>query len=400
MQHSHCHEATAFPSANGSSGVVSDPEVSIVLPCLNEARTLGSCIQAAQAALRASSMRGEIIIADNGSTDNSISIARAADVRVVRIKERGYGNALKGGIEAARAPYVIIADADGSYSLGDLALFVGKLRSGYHLVVGNRFAGGIHPTAMPTLHRYLGNPMLSFLGRVLFGIPTSDLYCGLRAFERNAVLALGLQTSGMEFAGEMVIRASLGGLQICEVPTTLRPDGRDGPSHLRTWRDGWRGLRCMLLLSPRWLFLMPGVLSILLGLMWVMYVLRQSGTPGAYYLHSLFYAFGAIIVGCQSVLFALLGNTISMRLGIVPSTRPRRELFRHIGDRGVAFGGILVLAGVVLSLIVALNNVGASANVATQLSVTAALSAVVGVQLAICGLFVASLELLDERLDD
>src|SRR3984885_2662901 len=242
-------------------------ELTILMPCLNEALTVESCILKARAYLDKRSIAGEILIADNGSTDGSQSLAQAAGARVGHIENRGYGAALIGGIEAANGRYVIMADADDSYDFTDLDGFLDRLRRGFKLVVGNRFKGGIKPGAMPLLNRYVGNPALSLIGRTLFASPVGDFHCGLRGFERQAILQLNLRAPGMEFASEMVVKASLASLQIAEVPTTLSPDGRQRAPHLRPWRDGWRHLSFMLLRSPQWLFLYPGLLIAALGLL-------------------------------------------------------------------------------------------------------------------------------------
>src|SRR5918994_3349045 len=240
-------------------------ELSVVLPCLNEAETLATCITKARGSMEALGVDGEIVVADNGSTDGSERIATSLGARVVPVPERGYGAALRTGIAAAKGRYVIMADADDSYALHDLGPFLEALRGGADLVMGNRFAGGIEPGAMPALHRYLGNPVLSWVGRLFFKVPINDFHCGMRGFARDRILGLGLTTTGMEFASEMVVRAAIGGLTITEVPTTLKPDGRSREPHLRTWRDGWRHLRFLLAFSPRWLFLYPAVFLVVLG---------------------------------------------------------------------------------------------------------------------------------------
>src|ERR1051325_447175 len=233
-------------------------EVSVVMPCLNEAETLQVCIEKAQASLRELGVAGEVIVADNGSTDGSQEIAERLGARVIPVAAKGYGNALMGGILAARGTYVIMGDADDSYDFANLRPFLDKLRQGCDLVMGNRFQGGIKPGAMPPLHKYLGNPILTGIGRLLFHSPCGDFHCGLRGFDKEAVGGMELRTTGMEFASEMVVKATLHGMRITEVPTTLSPDGRSRPPHLRSWRDGWRHLRFLLLYSPRWLFLYPG----------------------------------------------------------------------------------------------------------------------------------------------
>src|SRR6267154_1346802 len=242
-----------------------DMELSVVMPCLNEKATVGVCVKKALNAMERHGIRGEVIVADNGSTDGSREIAAQFGARVVPIEARGYGSALRGGITAARGRFVLMGDADDSYDFSQLDLFVGKLREGNDLVMGNRFQGGILPGAMPPLHRYLGNPVLTGIGRLFFKSPVGDFHCGLRAFRRDAIERLDLRTHGMEFASEMVVKATAFGLRVTEIPTTLSPDGRDRAPHLRTWRDGWRHLRFLLLYSPRWLFLYPGMALFVLG---------------------------------------------------------------------------------------------------------------------------------------
>ncbi len=255
-------------------------ELTIVLPCLNEAETLGVCLDKAFTSIRELGIAGEVVVADNGSTDGSQEIAEKAGARVVAIPRRGYGAALRGGIAAAAGEYILMADADDSYALDQIGPFVEALRGGADMVIGNRFQGGIEPGAMPFLHRRLGNPVLSRLGRLFFKIGVGDFHCGMRAFRRDKILALGLQTEGMEFASEMVVRASLAHLRIDEVPTVLRPDGRSRPPHLRTWRDGWRHLRFLLAFSPRWLFFYPAfALAVVgaLGLGWLSFGPQRVG---------------------------------------------------------------------------------------------------------------------------
>src|SRR5215469_13096456 len=250
------------PASLQTSGSI---EVSVVMPCLNEAETLETCIRKAQSALEEAQIAGEVIVADNGSTDGSVEIAERLGARVARISAKGYGNALMGGIAAAAGRLIIMGDADDSYDFGDIPKFVTQLRAGAQLVMGNRFRGGIKPGAMPPLHQYFGNPALTQIGRLFFGSPVHDFYCGLRGFRKDAYQTLGLRTTGMEFATEMVVKATLLKLRIEEVPTTLSPDGRNRPPHLRTWRDGWRTLRFFLLYSPRWLFLYPGLALMFVG---------------------------------------------------------------------------------------------------------------------------------------
>lgn len=237
------------------------PEFSVVLPCLNEAETLAKCIEKAQRAFRELGIDGEVVVGDNGSTDGSQQIAERLGARVIPVAEKGYGNALRGGVVAARGKYLIMGDSDDSYDFSAISPFVGKLRQGYDLVMGNRFRGGIMPGAMPWKHKWIGNPVLSFIGRLLFHCPVRDFHCGMRGFSKDAYERMKLQTTGMEFASEMVIKSTLLQMRIDEVPTILYKDGRSRPPHLRSWRDGWRHLRFMLLFSPRWLFLYPGAAS-------------------------------------------------------------------------------------------------------------------------------------------
>ncbi len=328
--------------------------VSVVMPCLNEAESLAPCIEKAKAAIEAAGVPGEVLIADNGSTDGSVEIAESLGARVVHVKARGYGSALKGGFAAAKGKYILMGDADGSYDFGHLDRFLVKLDAGADLVMGNRFAGGIAPGAMPPLHRYFGNPGLSWMGRLFFGAPVGDFYCGLRAFRRDALGTLNLQSPGMELGVEMVAKAALYGLNVQEVPTTLSPDLRSRPPHLRTWRDGWRTLRFFLLFSPRWLFFYPGVILIVLGL-----ALSVAVLPGPLNVigarldvHTLLYAGAAIVVGFQAVMFAVLARVYAASEGFLPDTqlvRRARQVFSL--ELGLLIGGVLLLAAVVLSVI-------------------------------------------------
>ena len=323
-------------------------ELTILMPCLNEAETLAICIDKAQGYLARSGVRGEVVIADNGSTDGSQAIAEAHGARVVPIPARGYGAALIGGIRAARGRYVIMGDSDDSYDFSALEGFVEKLREGWQLVMGNRFKGGIKPGAMPPLHRYLGNPVLTGIGRLFFRSPSGDFHCGLRGFDREAILGLDLQTPGMEFASEMVIKATIAKLRITEVPTTLSPDGRSRPPHLRSWRDGWRHLRFLLLFSPRWLFLYPGFALFSLGGLSMLALLlapRRIGTI-TFDIHTLLYAALAVNLGFQAIQFWVFAKVYGMRERIVP---PDPWFNRVIGvatlERGLIAGLLLLLVG-------------------------------------------------------
>lgn len=328
-------------------------DVSIVLPCLNEAETLESCVRQACAAIESSGLSGEVVVADNGSTDGSQALARGAGARVVDVPVRGYGAALIAGIDSARGTYVLMADADGSYDFSHLPRFVEALKSGADLVMGNRFKGGIRPGAMPFLHKYLGNPVLSWIGRVLFKTPVQDFHCGIRAFRKSAIKSLRLTTPGMEFASEMVIRASLMGLRIAEVPTTLSPDGRSRAPHLRTWHDGWRHLRLLLLYSPRWLFFYPGLILCLLGILATTWLLPGQRTFGntTFDVNTLAYALGAILVGFQLCVFAVTARVLGVRQGILPRSEGLERRLRVITlERGVITGGIVFLAGLIASI--------------------------------------------------
>ncbi len=337
-------------------------ELTILMPCLNEAETLARCIDKARAFLARSGVAGEVVIADNGSTDGSQTIATAHGAQVVDIPARGYGAALIGGIRAARGRYIIMGDSDDSYDFSRLDGFVAQLRAGFALVMGNRFLGGIMPGAMPRLHRWLGNPVLSFIGRLFFRSPGGDFHCGLRGFDRAAILALDLQAPGMEFASEMVVKATLRGLRMTEVPTILHPDGRTRPPHLRSWRDGWRHLRFLLLFSPSWLFLYPGLALMLAGGLAMLWLLPGARSLGgvALDIHSLLYAATGLLVGAQSVFFWLFAKQYSMREGMLPEDPGFRRLLQRLSlERGLLLGAALVVAGVALG-IAALGDWGAS----------------------------------------
>jgi len=328
-------------------------ELSILMPCLNEAETLATCVIKAQKALDDLNISGEIVIADNGSTDGSPEIATTLGARVVHVAEKGYGSALLGGIKAARGKYIIMGDADDSYDFTNLGPFIDKLRAGYDLVMGNRFRGGIAPGAMPPLHRYLGNPVLTGIGRLFFKSPSGDFHCGLRGFNKAAIERLNLRTTGMEFASETVVKASLHGLRITEVPTTLSVDGRSRPPHLRSWRDGWRHLRFLLVYSPRWLFLYPGLLLMLVGALvagWL--VLGPRVVDGITLdVHTLLYAAMAIVIGYQTVNFAVFTKVFAITEGLLPEDPRLNKLFRYVTlETGLIAGGLLFFGGLALSL--------------------------------------------------
>ena len=325
-----------------------DCELTILMPCLDEAETLSRCIAKARAYLERSGVAGEVLIADNGSTDGSIDIAGKAGARVVHEKRKGYGSALRAGIAAARGRYIIMGDADDSYDFTALDPFIAALRGGADLVMGNRFKGGIAPQAMPPLHRYLGNPVLSGIGRLFFRSPIGDFHCGLRGFRTEAMRALGLATDGMEFASEMVVRATVEGLRIAEVPATLSPDGRSRPPHLRSFRDGWRHLRFLLLLSPRWLFLYPGAALMLVGLASMLWLLPGPRVLLGFGLgvNTLVYSSAAIVCGVQAVSFALFAKVFAVNARLLPPD-PRISHLTSPGslEIGMAAGLLLLLSG-------------------------------------------------------
>ena len=323
-------------------------ELTVVIPCLNEAETVATCVSKAVSFIEQSGIDGEVVVADNGSSDGSRQLAADAGARVVPVGEKGYGSALIGGISAARGEYVIMGDADDSYDFTDLMPFIEELRKGADLVMGNRFRGGVDPGAMPKLHKYLGNPVLSFIGRLFFRSDIGDFHCGLRGFRRDSVLALNLQATGMEFASEMVVKATLARQRITEVPTRLAKDGRSRPPHLRTWRDGWRHLRFLLLFSPRWLFFVPGMALLLLGL--IIGGATETGpiTIGdvTFDVDTLVAAAGMVIIGFQAVLFWLFTREYGLSEGFLPeSPRAARVLALLSLERVLVLGGLIGLAG-------------------------------------------------------
>ena len=331
-------------------------EVSVVMPCLNESDTLAACIEKAQRALREGGIAGEVIIADNGSTDGSPAIAEALGARVVHVPERGYGSALMGGIAAARGRYVIMGDADESYDFLEIPKFVARLRDGDDLVQGCRLAWGgghIAPGAMPLLHRWWGNPMFTLMVRKWFGAPVHDVYCGLRGFTKEFYERLDQRCTGMEFATEMIIKAGIYHARVSEVPITLHPDGRTShPPHLKTFRDGWRTLRFFLLYSPRWLFMTPGIALIGLGL--IGYALALPGTRafGVHFdAHTLLFASLGIICGYQAIQFAVFAKTFAISEGLMPMSDVTRRIFGAISlEKGLIAGALGMLGGILLLL--------------------------------------------------
>jgi glycosyltransferase involved in cell wall biosynthesis len=381
-------------------------ELSILMPCLNEAETLAVCIDKAQAYLERSGIVGEVVIADNGSTDGSQEIAEAHGARVVPVADKGYGAALLGGIAAAQGTYVIMGDADDSYDFSNLDPFVEKLRAGDELVMGNRFLGGIEPGAMPPLHKYLGNPVLSTIGKIFFRSPISDFHCGLRGFNREAIKQLHLQTTGMEFASEMVVKASLGGSRVSEVPTTLKKDGRSRPPHLRSWRDGWRHLRFLLIFSPRWLFLVPGTVAFLIGILGAFFLSLGPLVIGdiGFDVSSQVYLAALAVVGYQAVLFAILSKIYAQHEGFrIPRSRNFDRLERRISLESSAIAGVIIfLIGLAIAVIQfamwAGSGFGAlNATDTLRAAIPASLLMILGAQTIMAGMFLGVLSVVLKR---
>lgn len=327
------------------------PELTILMPCLNEAETLAKCIEKARLGLEQAGVDGEIVIADNGSTDDSQQIAEALGARVVPVVEKGYGSALRGGIAAARSPWILMGDADDSYDFSEIAGFVALLQEGHDLVMGCRLPSGggtIMPGAMPWKNRWIGNPALSTIGRVFFKTPIQDFHCGLRAFTKAAYAKMDLQTTGMEFASEMVIKATLRGMRVAETPITLHKDGRSRPPHLKPWRDGWRHLRFMLIYSPRWLFLVPGLILLTLGLLAGGLIGWSPRQIGAVRLDAgtLMVAGMGVIIGLQLMVFAVLAKVFAISAGLLPADRAFARFFSTFSlERGVVVGALSMAAG-------------------------------------------------------
>lgn len=375
-------------------------ELTILMPCLNEARTLGACIKQAQSFLNNNNVDGEILIADNGSTDGSQNIARELGARVVDIPIKGYGAALIGGCNAALGKYVIMGDSDESYDFLNLMPFVEKLREGYDLVMGNRFKGGIEKGAMPPLHRYLGNPVLSFIGRVLYHSKIKDFHCGLRGYNRESIMKLNLHTTGMEYASEMVVQATLHKLKICEVPTTLKKDGRDRPPHLRSWSDGWRHLTFLLMHAPNWLFLYPGIVLWLIGVISGSFLIFSPVTIKtiSFSVNTLVYSSIFAIVGLQLILFYVLTKKYASKTHFIPFTKVDKVLTRFTVNKGIFLGLALVLLGIIGSIyaVVIWSYVGfGDLNPEEMLRLTLLLMTIIvsGIQLIFSSFFLGILEI-------
>jgi hypothetical protein len=342
------------PRDNAAHVKATAVEVSIVMPCLNEAETLATCIRKAQSAIDEGRLSAEIIVADNGSSDGSQLIARELGARLVDVPRKGYGSALLGGIAAARGEFVVMGDADDSYDFASIGVLIARLRDGFDLVMGNRFAGEIRAGAMVWSHRWVGNPALTRLGRLFFRTPVGDMHCGLRAFRKNAIDRLHLHATGMEFASEMVIKASLHRMKIAEVPVTLSPDGRSRPPHLRTWRDGWRHLRFMLLFSPRWLFLYPGIGLFCAGA--IIGALLETGPkqvgPATFDIHTLLLAGFSCLIGFQLIVFAVFTKVFAMQRGFHPPNPGYDAMFRYLNlETGLAIGAAMFIVGVLGTLV-------------------------------------------------
>ena len=375
-------------------------ELSIVMPCLNEAETLAVCVKKAKAFLADHGLNGEVIVADNGSTDGSQQIANALGARIVHVPDRGYGAALIGGIEAAKGKFVAMGDADDSYDFGGLMPFVEQLREGADLVMGNRFQGGIAPGAMPPLHRYLGNPVLSFLGQVFFKIPVGDFHCGLRAFDRESIRELGLTTPGMEFASEMVVKAAIEKLDIREVPTTLQPDGRSRPPHLRTWRDGWRHLRFLLIFAPKFLFLYPGLALAAVGLIGVLGLIPADIHIGKVELgvHTMIFAAMAVLMGSQLIGLSVMARRYGTIAGMWPESGMMRRVRNWFSvERACILGGLMLgggIAGGITATAIWVSSGFGDLNPAAlmRLTIPSMLLGCVGLQMVVTAFFIGLLD--------
>jgi hypothetical protein len=377
-------------------------ELTILMPCLDEAETIETCIRKAMSFLERTGIRGEVLVADNGSVDGSPQLARRLGARVIEVPRRGYGAALIQGIDAARGDYVVMGDADDSYDFSALDEIVQALRGGADLVMGNRFAGGIRPGAMPALHRYLGNPVLSFVGRLFFGCGIGDFHCGLRGFRRDSARALDLRTTGMEFASELVVKAALAKQRIVEVPVVLHPDGRSRRPHLRSWRDGWRHLRFLLLFSPRWLLLYPGLLLILTGSAGMAALASGAWSPGHGRLAEglLVGAGGVLIVGFQAVQFSVLARVFAQTQRLLPPMRRRLSdlvdrITMEIGLVGGAALTVAAVAGVTVSLLLSRSSDphAAAASPAFRLGACSVVLGVLGLQFVLGATFLSILKL-------
>lgn len=374
-------------------------ELTILMPCLDEAETLEVCISKASRFLKENNVVGEVLIADNGSTDGSQEIARQNGARVVDIPEKGYGSALRGGSEQAYGKYVIMGDADDSYDFLNLMPFLEKLREGYELVMGNRFKGGIAKGAMPPLHKYLGNPVLSFIGRVFYPSAIKDFHCGLRGYHRESIQNLNLQTTGMEYASEMVVQSTLNELKMIEVPTTLSPDGRSRPPHLRSWRDGWRHLKFLMMYSPNWTFLYPGLILTFIGL--AMMIAIGVGSPQIgrvnFGVSTMMYGSTSILIGINIILFSLFTKAYAFHSGFIPNSSKTIENFEKFTvEKGVIAGVVLTLIGLIITIVALVIWGNASfgdleAELMMRITIPAATLIAIGVELIFASFFLGIL---------
>ena len=376
-------------------------EVTILMPCLNEELTLGTCIKKALQFIEYNNIAGEILIADNGSTDRSIEIAQQIGARVVSITKKGYGSALHGGIKAARGKYIIMGDSDDSYNFAALLPFLIKLRAGADLVMGNRFKGGIAKGAMPFLHKYLGNPVLSFIGRLFFRIRIKDFHCGLRGFNRDRILSVKLNTTGMEFASEMIVKASLNKFRIEEVPTTLSKDGRDRKPHLRTWHDGWRHLRFLLIYSPSWLFLYPGLVFLLVGLITTPILLfAHVKIDNMHFdVHTLLYAASSIFIGAQLTSFFIFSKVYGGNNYLLPRDATYQRITKLFKlESAILIGLFLILLGITLTSQAVFTWYGTgfgnlSPSNTLRVVIPAVISLILGIQIIQTGFFISMLSI-------
>jgi glycosyltransferase involved in cell wall biosynthesis len=371
------------------------------MPCLNEEQTVGTCVEKAIRFLEENEINGEVLIADNGSSDNSIEFALEKGARVVHVSAKGYGNALRGGFEDARGKFIIMGDADDSYNFLELMPFVEKLREGYDLVMGNRFWGGVEKGAMPWHHRYIGNPILSGIGQLFFKTPSRDFHCGLRGFTKKAISKMNLITTGMELASEIVIKASVMDMKVCEVPTTLSPDGRDRSPHLRSFRDGWRHLRFLLIFSPRWLFFYPGLLLMIIGTIVaaILYFRPINVFDVVLDLNTMLYACILIIGGFNTTLFAILARVYAFISGLLPQEPSFQQLFKYVNlERGLLLSALLLLSGIGLTIRLYLIWRGASygeldPSLVMRISIPGATLIALGIEMALFSFFFSILGL-------
>lgn len=376
-------------------------ELTVLIPCLNEEETLGTCIKKAKEAIEKNNLLAEILIADNGSTDLSVEIAAGLGARIINVVEKGYGSALIAGIQQAQGKYIIMGDADDSYDFGDIMKFVTKLREGNDLVMGNRFKGGIKKGAMPFLHRYLGNPILSFIGRLFFKSAIKDFHCGLRGFNRDAIISIVLCTTGMEFASEMVVKSVLNNLTIAEVPVKLYPDGRSRAPHLRTWHDGWRHLRFLLLYSPKWLFLYPGLIITFLGVLVTTMLCFGPVILGTitFDIHTMLYSAMAAVMGWQVIAFYFQAKILAAQSNLIEESKWLMRFKKWFSlEKGIVAGFILILLGSMLTgysfFIWDKNNFGnLQPTEVFRVVIPAVASLVLGVQLIFNSFFISILDL-------